>query len=92
MDQEPTQHKDQTQYLERIASLQLLQSPTECMDEDREGNTTFTDLHFADTFIQSDLQLFMHAHIHTLTKESTTQGDSQVVGSSQGEVPRSGTP
>ena len=28
----------------------------------------------------------IHAHIHTLTAEFTMQGDSQLVGSSQGEV------
>ena len=42
-------------------------------------------LHFrdiADAFIQSILQRF----IHTSTVESTTQGDSQLVGSSQGEA------
>ena len=30
----------------------------------------------------------VHAHIHTATVVSTTQGDSQLVGSSQGEVPQ----
>ena len=34
----------------------------------------------------------IRSHIHTLTVKSTTQGDSQLVSSSQGEVPRSGTP
>ena len=32
------------------------------------------------------------AHIHTPTAESATQGDSQLVWSSQGEASRSGTP
>ena len=34
----------------------------------------------------------VHTHIHTPTAESTMQGDSQLVRSSQGEVSRSGTP
>ena len=34
----------------------------------------------------------IHAHIHSLTAVSTTQGDSQLVRSSQGEASRSGTP
>ena len=32
------------------------------------------------------------SHIHTPTVESTTQGDSQLTGSGQGEASRSGTP
>ena len=34
----------------------------------------------------------VHAHIHTPPAESTKQGDSQLVKSSQGEASRSGTP
>uniref|UniRef100_A0A8C5FHU2 IF rod domain-containing protein n=1 Tax=Gadus morhua TaxID=8049 RepID=A0A8C5FHU2_GADMO len=40
------------------------------------------------TFMQSDLQPFLH----TSTARSTTQGDSRLVRSSQGEASRSGTP
>ena len=54
-------------------------------------------LHLSSTFLTSGhikrwTILPIHAHIHTLTVESTTQGDSQLVRSSQGEVPCSGTP
>ena len=34
----------------------------------------------------------IHAHIHTPTVESNMEGDGQLVGSSQGEASRSGTP
>ena len=34
----------------------------------------------------------IHEHIHTPTAESATQGDGQLVRSSQGEASRSGTP
>ena len=44
--------------------------------------------HLADAFIQ----LTWFIHTFTLTAESTTQGDSQLVSSSQGEASCSGTP
>ena len=37
-------------------------------------------------------RLTIQSHIHTPTAESTTQGDSQLLRSSQGEVSPSGTP
>ena len=55
------------------------------------GLTMVNGLHLYSAFIQSALQ-YWHSPIHTPTVDSTVQGDSQLVRSSQGEASPSGTP
>ena len=68
----------------------------------RSSNQMVNGMHLHSTFLTSGhskcFTIFtqhspIHAHtIHTTTVESATQGDSQLVGSSQGEASRLGTP
>ena len=44
------------------------------------------------TLYKATMVTTIHTHVHTPTAETTTQGDRQLVGSSQCEVTCSGTP
>ena len=65
------------------------------------AEAVITLLSFTNTFSQSTqkrftilphIHPFIYTYIHTLTAESATQGDSQLVRNSRGEASRSGTP
>ena len=65
------------------------------------AEAVITLLSFTNTFSQSTqkrftilphIHPFIYTYIHTLTAESATQGDSQLVRNGRGEASRSGTP